>query len=279
MKNFQVELAKEYPVKGGVLNCILAGKPFDSQDDNWKRPALVVVPGGGYGYASKREGEPIAFEFLARGFHTFVLTYLPGGENGVSYPEQLLELGAAVDYVKKNAKALCVNENEVFVIGFSAGGHLTGDLAVEYASVSEKMGREVDCKPTAIGLGYPVISKINGHQGSYEKLLYGYSDEAKEELLKTLNLNEAVTKDTPPAFIWTMAGDGAVPSDNSLRFAQALYNNGVLYELHVYPYGGHGASTLKAEINGGNPPAHYKRVARWMDDCAEFFRLFTEEKF
>lgn len=279
MKSFQVELSKEYPVKGGVLDCLLASRSFGDETTDFKRPAIVVVPGGGYRHVSPREGEPIAMEFLARGFHAFVLNYTVGGEGGESYPEQLLQLGAAVDYVKKNAKEFCVNENEIFVVGFSAGGHLTANLAVEYASVSQKMGKEVDCKPTAIGLGYPVISKINGHQGSFNNLLYGYTEEEQEELLKTLNLNESVTENTPPAFIWTMARDNVVPSDNSLRFAQALYNNGVLYELHVYPYGGHGSSTLKAEINGGDVPPHYRRVSRWLDDCAEFFRLFTEEKF
>lgn len=279
MKTLKVQLKEEYPLKGGVLDCLLAEKPFDAENVDWKRPAVVVVAGGGYSRVSKREAEPIAFEFLSRGFHAFVLTYLTGKENGIAYPEQLLEVSAAVDYVKKHAKEFCVNEKEVFVIGFSAGGHLTANLAVEYASVSEKMGRELDAKPTAVGLCYPVISKKNGHQGSYVNLLDGYSDEEQEELLKTLNLNEAVTKDTPPAFIWTMACDPIVPSDNSIRYAQALYNNGVLYELHIYPYGGHGASTLRAEINGGSVPPHYKRVARWMDDCAEFFRLFTEEQF
>ena len=279
MNNFQVDLTKEYPVKGGKLDCLLASRSFGTEETVWSRPAVVVVPGGGYRHVSPREGEPIAMEFLSRGFHAFVLTYTVGGEEGESYPEQLLQLGAAVDYVKKHAKEWNVNEKEIFVVGFSAGGHLTANLAVEYATVSEKMGMEIDCKPTAVGLGYPVISKKNGHQGSFNNLLYGYLEEAQEELLKTLNLNEAVTPDTPPTFIWTMALDPVVPSDNSLRFAQALYNNGVLYELHVYPYGGHGASTLKAEINGGDVPAHYRRVARWLDDCAEFFRLFTEEKF
>ena len=279
MKSFQVELSKEYPVKGGVLDCILASKPFDNDAVTWKRPAVVVVPGGGYRYASKREGEPIAFEFLARGFHSFILWYTVGGENGLPYPEQLIELGSAVDYIKKHADELNVNANEIFVIGFSAGGHLTANLAVDYASISEKMGKEVDCKPTAVGLGYPVISKKNGHQGSFTNLLYGYDEEKQEELLKSLNLNEVVTQDTPPAFIWAMVNDGVVPSDNALRFAQALYNNGVLYELHMSPYGGHGGSTLKAEISGGDVPAHYRRVSRWLDDCAEFFRLFTEEKF
>ncbi len=279
MNNFQVDLKKEYPVKGGTLDCLLASRSFGTEETVWARPAVVVVPGGGYTHVSPREGEPIAMEFLSRGFHAFVLNYTVGGEAGESYPEQLMQLGAAVDYVKKHAKQWNVNEKEIFVVGFSAGGHLTANLAVEYATVSKKMGMEIDCKPTAIGLGYPVISKKNGHQGSFNNLLYNYSEEAQEELLKTLNLNEAVTPDTPPTFIWTMALDPTVPSDNSLRFAQALYNNGVLYELHVYPYGGHGASTLKAEINGGEVPPHYRRVARWLDDCAEFFRLFTEEKF
>ncbi|MBQ8685647.1 MAG: alpha/beta hydrolase [Clostridia bacterium] len=277
MRVFSVDLKKEYNRKGGNLECYLASLPYDNANDAWKRPAVIVVPGGGYGFVSKREGEPVALEFLARGFHAFVLTYLIGGENGVPYPEQLLELASAVDYVKKHAKEMNVNEKEVFVVGFSAGGHLTGDLAVEYAAVSDMAGRELDCKPTAVGLCYPVISKIHGHQGSYENLLYGYSEEEKSKLLRRLNLDWAVTKETPPAFIWTTAGDTCVPPDNALRFAMALGAKGVPYELHVYPQGEHGKSTGRSEINGEG--AELSRIVAWNDDCASFFRLFTEEKF
>ncbi|MBQ8291355.1 MAG: alpha/beta hydrolase [Clostridia bacterium] len=277
MKNYMVDLQKEYGLNGGRLECILADNPWDAGHEDWKRPALVVVPGGGYGMVSKREAEPIAFSFLARGFQVFILRYTIGGENGMSYPEQLIELGAAVDYVKKNAKTLRVNENEVFAIGFSAGGHLTGNLAVEWQSVSAKAGQTLDCKPTAVGLSYPVISKINGHQGSYTNLLYGYSDEACLELLKTLNLNEAVTKDTPPTFLWATATDTVVSADNALRFAQACANNGVPYELHIYPRGRHGLSTASAEICEAH--SDLPRVARWVEDCVAFFRMYMEESF
>ncbi len=282
MKTLKVGLQKEYGfLKGGTLDCLLAEQPWDTPPHEWKRPALIVVPGGGYAMVSKREGEPVAFEFLARGFHAFILNYTVGGENGMSYPEQLLELAAAVDYVKKNAQEFCVNENEVFVVGFSAGGHLVGNLAVEYDAASEKAGQTLDCKPTAVGLCYPVISKINGHQGSYNNLLYGYTEEAKAELLKTLNLNEAVTENTPPTFLWSTAQDGAVPVDNALRFAQACSENGVPFELHVYPRGGHGKSTGHLEINGWTEAdkADHKRLTAWMDDCAAFFRLYIEEAF
>lgn len=277
MKTFSVDLKKEYNLKGGSLDCLTIEAPFDVKQTDWKRPAIIVVPGGGYGMVSKRESEPVALSFLARGFQAFILRYTIGGENGISYPEQLIELGAAVDYVKKNAENLGVNKDEVFVVGFSAGGHLTCNLSVEYASVSEKAGQVLDCKPTAVGLGYPVISYKNGHVGSYEYLLYGYTDEAKAELLKTLNLNEAVTKDTTPAFIWATATDNAVPVDNSIRYAQALSEKGIDFELHIYADGVHGLSTCDEEINPKDE--RLKRTSKWLDDCSAFFRRYTKESF
>lgn len=276
MQAYQVELKTQYPfLMGGTLDCLCMSQPWDTATD-WKRPALIVVPGGGYSYASKREGEPVAAEFFARGFQTFVLKYVSAPEGG-HYPEQLLEVAAAVDYVKKNANELCVNKDEVFVIGFSAGGHITGNLAIEYASVAQKVGCEIDCKPTAVGLCYPVISQKHGHQGSYNNLLEGYTDEAKAELLKTLNLDEAVSENTPPAFIWTTATDGAVPADNALRYAAALDKYGIAYELHIYPKGAHGLSTGTLEINGASEAL--ARIRAWVDDCAKFFRMFVQEPF
>ncbi len=246
--------------------------PWDIQKD-WKRPALIVVPGGGYGMVSKREGEPVASAFFAKGFQAFVLTYLTAG-SGVSYPEQLLELAAAVDYVKKNAEAFNVNKDEVFVVGFSAGGHLTGNLAIEHTHVSDKAGATLDCKPTAVGLCYPVISQIHGHQGSYDNLLQGYTQEAKKELLKTLNLNEAVSEDTPPAFLWATANDACVPADNAIRYALALAEKGIAYELHIYPKGYHGLSTAACEVNGES--AVLKATA-WIEACVDFFKMYIKE--
>ena len=75
MRTYEVDLAKEYNVQGGTLKCILADEPHDQHDPNWNRPAVVVVPGGGYGMCSQREAEPIAFHFLPRGYNVFVIRY------------------------------------------------------------------------------------------------------------------------------------------------------------------------------------------------------------
>lgn len=277
MKSERIFLKNEYGfLQNGTLDCLTIDYPWDGENTiGWKRPALIVVPGGGYGMVSKREGETVATAFLARGFQTFILTYTvaPNGR----YPDQLFELAAAVDYVKKHAEEYGVNKDEVFVVGFSAGGHLTGNLAVEYASVSSRVGQTLDCKPTAVGLSYPVISQIHGHQGSYDNLLAGYSEEEKTEFLKTLNLDQAVTKDTPPAFVWATAEDGAVPADNALRYVMALDKNSIPYELHVYPKGPHGISTANCENNA--PHVGLQKAKKWVDECAEFFHMYVTEKF
>lgn len=277
MKTFKVNLKESYSfLQGGTLEGLLMEQPFDGENTNWKRPAVVVFPGGGYAMCSKRESAPIAATFWAKGFQVFILTYLCAPDNA-RYPEQLLEGAAAVDYVRKHAEEFNVNPDEVFVVGFSAGGHLTGNLAVEHQNVEKLAGVALDCKPTAVGLCYPVISKKHGHQGSYENLLAGYSETEQEEILQRVNLDEYVSEQTPPAFIWATAEDACVPPDNAIRYALALDRRGISYELHIYPRGYHGLSTCDLEVNTELPDL--ERMSRWMDDCARYFRLYTVEKF
>ena len=48
--------------------------PYDSLDrEDYKRPCLVICPGGGFAFCSPREAEPISLKFLPAGFNVFVL--------------------------------------------------------------------------------------------------------------------------------------------------------------------------------------------------------------
>ncbi len=273
MMSESIDLTKFYKVMGGSLDLYTVECPLPDCK-NWKRPAVIVVAGGAYEHVSKREGATVACNFLARGFQCFVLNYLTVND-GVRYPEQLHELSASVDYLKKNADKFCINGDEIFVLGFSAGGHLTANLAVDYSSVSAICGEPLDCKPTAVGLCYPVISEEFGHLRSHENLLKGYPEEEKKKLLARLNLDKSVTVNTVPSFIWTTASDKTVPAQNSIVFALELAKHNVKYELHIYPDGDHGSSTCDLEVNSYCPAKN----AQWIDNCASFFRLFTTVKF
>ena len=276
MRQFTIDLKDEYPfLTGGKLEGLTMSTPW-ADGREYKCPAVIVVPGGAYAMTSRREGAPIASAFFARGFQVFILWYLVAPD-GVRYPEQLLELSSAVDYVKKHADELYVNKDEVFVVGFSAGGHLTANLAVDYQSASALAGVELDAKPTAVGLGYPVISDQYKYCGSHDNLLKGYTAEEKETLLKRVRLDKMVTKKTAPAFIWTTTTDDVVPPENTLRFALALNKKGVSYELHVYPEGRHGLATGRFDVNDFVP--EQEKISRWMGDCAAYFRRFTVETY
>ncbi len=274
----KILLNEHYNLQGGEVEALIGDMPFDYEKEGWKRPAMVVVPGGGYSMTSKREAEPVAFRCLAMGFQVFILNYLCAPT--AHYPEQLLELACTVDYIRKNAERVGVNAKEVFAVGFSAGGHLVGNLSTDYMQAIEAYGKELDCKLTAGGLSYPVISPRFGHVGSFDNLTYGVSEEEREKILSKTRLDEVVSERTSPAFIWATAKDQVVPVANAINYASALAKHNILFELHIYPHGVHGLSTCDLEINYNNPDEQsLERAKLWLDDFASFCRMFTEERF
>lgn len=60
---------------------------------DYKRPMVVVCPGGGYSGTSDREAEPIALQYVAMGYHAAVLRYSTAPAR---FPEALRQLAAAL---------------------------------------------------------------------------------------------------------------------------------------------------------------------------------------
>ncbi|MBP5755500.1 MAG: prolyl oligopeptidase family serine peptidase, partial [Clostridia bacterium] len=110
--------------------------------------------------------------------------------------------------------------------------------------VLEKLGIEKDAaRPDASILCYPVVTAVRATHRLSVIHLYGRSEDVfTQDELERVSLELQVTDQTPPAFIWTTADDGCVPSQNSLLYANALNEHGVPYELHVFPSGAHGLS-------------------------------------
>ena len=44
------------------------------------RPAMLILPGGGYAYCSSREADPVAMQFLQAGYNVFILYYTCRGQ-------------------------------------------------------------------------------------------------------------------------------------------------------------------------------------------------------
>lgn len=230
---------------------------------NEKRPVILMCPGGGYEMTSDREAEPMAMQFLAMGYHVAILRY---SVCPVRYPAALLQVAESVLYLKEHADEYHIDPEKIVVQGCSAGGHLAANYGIAWNSpfLTKLMGMENDPERLRVAgllLCYPVItSGEKAHEESFRNLLGEQYEEKKEEL----SLENQVTSDTPPTFLWHTATDETVPVENSLYFFQACLQQGVSAELHIYPVGGHGLSLANEETCRANGIGVQKECQSWI---------------
>lgn len=230
---------------------------------NEKRPVILMCPGGGYEMTSDREAEPMAMQFLAMGYHVAILRY---SVCPVRYPAALLQVAESVLYLKEHADEYHIDPEKIVVQGCSAGGHLAANYGIAWNSpfLTKLMGMENDPERLRVAgllLCYPVItSGEKAHEESFRNLLGEQYEEKKEEL----SLENQVTQDTPPTFLWHTATDDTVPVENSLYFFQSCLQQGVSAELHIYPVGGHGLSLANEETCRANGIGVQKECQSWI---------------
>jgi len=213
-----------------------------------KSPAVLVVPGGGYGgLANDHEGKQIA-EFLnARGVHAFVLKYRLGPK--YNHPVPWLDASRAIRLIRSRASEWKVDSSRLGIWGFSAGGHLTSTVITQFDKGDPKATDPVEkesSRPDFAILCYPVISMEPPmtHMGSRRNLLGPNPD---PELAKSLSNQNRVRADTPPCFILHTAADSVVPVGNAIVFYQACIDKKVPAELHIFQDGPHGVGLAKGD--------------------------------
>lgn len=202
------------------------------------RPAMIVLPGGGYSITYGGEAEPIALEYLSAGFCAFVLDY---SVYPARFPQALLEALTAIRYVREHSERYGINPDRISVCGFSAGGHLaacTGTLW-NHACLDEYLEKDRTLyRPNGMVLSYPVINLL--HKGSFLNLFSKNEEELTEDVINLLSLEKQVSSDTPPTFIWHNSDDDGVPVEGSLMFGISLSQNKIPFEMRVWENGGHG---------------------------------------
>ncbi len=216
--------------------------------DDEKRDCMLVVPGGGYCMLAPHEGELVANEFFRRGMNVFVLSYTTDITMCVPLKKQPLnDISRAVRFIRKNAEQYRVDGKKLFIVGFSAGAHVCGSLAVHFDDVKDDNPEyaKFSNRPDGVILSYPVITSGEyTHKDSMRALL---GNDPSEEELEYFSLEKQVKENTPPCFIWQTAEDGAVPVENSYLMAMALRKKNIPFAHYVFPSGFHGLSVCNDE--------------------------------
>lgn len=262
--DFCTSLGITAPETGAILTAYIPDN-YKEIDPDRIRPAIVICPGGGYEYTSVREAEPIALRFVALGLAAFVLEY---SCSPAVYPVALQELAATVAAIRKKAGEWPIDTGKIAVCGFSAGAHLAASLGCLW-NTTDAGQQDRNARPDAMILSYPVITSGEfRHDGSFRALL----GTEYEKRLSEFSLENRVTEQTPPAFIWHTHDDDIVPVENSILFALALRQKGVPFELHVYQPGGHGLATAAPETHNDKGEAVLPECENWMEMAATWLK-------
>lgn len=119
--------------------------------------------------------------------------------------------------------------------GIFGGGHLAARLGVFWKQdfLLEPLGRKSEeIRPNGMILACPVITAGKfAHQDSFVNLL----GDRYEEQIGLVSLENQVSPDTPPTFLWHTWIDTIVPVENILLLAGAFRRNGVPLEMHILP--------------------------------------------
>ncbi len=204
------------------------------------KAAIVIFPGGGYGFRADHEGEGYAHFFNEQGICAFVCDYRVSPHR---FPLPLLDARRAVRWVRYHADKYSIDKDKIVVIGSSAGGHLAALVSTYFEGLAFEGVDDVDKEdfiPNAQILCYPVIKLSVDNTLTHIDSCINFLGMEQLRLAHDLTPQNCISDRTPPCFIWHTMEDEAVPVGNSLDYAAALQKQNIPCELHLFPHGGHG---------------------------------------
>lgn len=206
--------------------------------------ALLVAPGGGYArVVIDKEGFEIGRWLAARGWTVFVLFYrLPGDDWAAGPDVALADAQRAMRLIRSRARDYSIRPDRVAAMGFSAGGHVCGDLATRFAAQTYApvdAADRLEARPDLAAPIYAVQSMTRplAHAGSRDLLL---GPAASPTLEGAHSPARNVSPRTPPCFLVHAEDDPAVDVGNTLEMRAALKRAGVSVDTHLFASGGHG---------------------------------------
>ncbi len=217
-----------------------------------KKPAILLLHGGGWVSGSRAECADAANLLAPQGYVCFAVTYrlVKGDKN--RYPAQIDDVQRAVRWIRANADKYGVNPDKIGALGGSAGGHLaallgTADTRDNSDTALADYSSRVQCVVDLFG-PTDFVPMIDGTEpGTTEQavLTQGFLGPLPENAKNYRDASPITHVDakSSPFLIFHGGKDKLVPLEQSQKLDEALRKVGVESKLVIFPNAGHGYSS------------------------------------
>lgn len=232
------------------------------KNSNGPKPVLIFVTGGAWIIGYKAWGSLLGKQLAERDIIVACLDYRNFPQGTMS--DMVEDVSQGISFVFSNITEYGGDENRVYLMGQSAGAHISSCALLEQA-VKESKGVITSWSVSQIrayfGLsgGYNVTSLVDHfhNRGLYrsiflsimegEKSLQHFSPEIR---IQDPSIREAVAM-LPPIVLHHGTTDYSIPSEASVNFADALCKVGARAEVTLYPGKTHTDLFLQDPMRGG----------------------------
>jgi acetyl esterase len=195
-----------------------------------RRPAVVMIHGGGWRVGDKASWQPEAERLAARGWVAFSINYRL--DERVVFPAEIDDVKTAVTWVRAHASEYGVDPARIAALGESAGGHLAAMLAT-LGQGSVEQGARI-----RVGAAWspPVdFTALAGSRGDgWAAPLFGCTRSSCPDLLAQSSPVNHVDGSDAPLYL-VNSTEELVPLSQAQAMAEKLKAAGVEHRLDVFP--------------------------------------------
>lgn len=211
-----------------------------------RRPAIMIIHGGGWRTGSRTQHYPLAQKLASLGYVCFTPEYRLSTE--ALYPAAVHDLKSALRWMKANAKQYCIDTSKIAVMGFSAGGELAAFMGTTggvprfegagcHLNYSTSVQAIVDLDGTLSFVHPEGREGDDSRSTSAATYWFGYPKKDNPELWEDASPLAHVGPSTPP----TLFVNSSVPWMHAGRedYRKVLDQYGIYSEVQSFPEAPH----------------------------------------
>jgi len=211
---------------------------YQSQNNDSLNPCVIVIHGGSWASGNSSQLPELNTVLAEHGYNVATINYRLAPK--YTYPSQIEDITAALNYLKKNAGKSKIDTTKFVLLGRSAGAQLALDAAYNLNDPGIK-GVINFYGPADMVWGYqnPANPLVLDSKGVMEDFLGGTEREVPENYRRS-SASYAVTSSSVPTLIIHGKNDPLVAYEHSIRLNDSLAQKNIPHYFLSLPWATHG---------------------------------------